>query len=62
MLNCELHEERGWDKILSVEFSPDDSHLLVTGSRDQFRALTRDHEVLVFKIGGVLLIISPDRA
>lgn len=47
-----LSATRKWDKVMTVEFSPDDKHLLVTGHNDPFFNPGNGRKSLIFKIGG----------
>ncbi|KAF1745852.1 hypothetical protein GCK72_022299 [Caenorhabditis remanei] len=51
ILHAYLSRKRGWDKVVSMEFSPDDCHLLVTGCKEELVAMARGNEALIYKLG-----------
>lgn len=50
ILYVHLRDKRGWSKVLSVEFSPDDNHLLVVGFTEEILAMRRKNEACVYQL------------
>ncbi|CAL2052738.1 unnamed protein product [Caenorhabditis brenneri] len=50
ILHVYLSRKRGWDRVISLEFSPNDEHILVTGRKEELVALSRGNEALIYKL------------